>query len=186
MFDPREAMRPTRPCCTRRTGPIRAPTLDLPDVPNLCSYLVKTQGDVEQGFREADLVLEHTYHTPMQHQGYIEPHSCLVSVEADGADASLGLEQGAVRRHAAARARPRRCRAEQVILEPTFVGGDFGGKGSPMQMPLAYFLSQRDGPAGTPGHGRPRGDAGRQPPPRGLDHRPQRPAPRRDASSPGT
>src|SRR5262249_11734006 len=34
---------------------------------------------------------------------------------------------------------------EQVVLEPTVVGGDFGGKGSPMQMPIAYFLSRATG-----------------------------------------
>ena len=32
-------------------------------------------GDVEQGFRDADVVLEREYHTKPVHQGYIEPHS---------------------------------------------------------------------------------------------------------------
>src|SRR5262249_35311937 len=30
-------------------------------------------GDVEQGFRESDLLFEHTFTTPWVHQGYMEP-----------------------------------------------------------------------------------------------------------------
>jgi len=60
------------------------PDEPLPDIPNLCSYRLTVSGDLERGFREADLVFEHTYRTPAQHQGYIEPHSCIVSAEPDG------------------------------------------------------------------------------------------------------
>ena len=31
------------------------------DIPNVCNRLIWKKGDIDQGFREADLVLEHTF-----------------------------------------------------------------------------------------------------------------------------
>jgi CO/xanthine dehydrogenase Mo-binding subunit len=144
VFDPREAMRPDAPILHPAYQTYVGANADLPDVPNLCSYLVEEHGDVERGFREADLVLEHSYYTPMQHQGYVEPHACLVAVEPDGTMRVWASNKApfAVRDLLA---RDLDLPAEQVVLEPTLVGGDFGGKGSPMQMPVAYFLARATG-----------------------------------------
>ena len=35
--------------------------------------------------------------------------------------------------------------AEQIVVEPTFVGGDFGGKGTAMEIPLAAHLARASG-----------------------------------------
>jgi len=143
VFDPFEAMRPGAPilhpdfASYRRGGP----AVELPDIPNLCSYRLEETGDVAQGFREADLVVEHRYCTPAQHQGYIEPHACLVSAEPDGtvrvwaSTKSPFVLRGLL-------ARDLSLPPEQIAIEPVYVGGDFGGKGSPMHVPLAYFLSK--------------------------------------------
>jgi CO/xanthine dehydrogenase Mo-binding subunit len=144
VFDPLAAMRPDAPVLHPAYRSYVGANPDLPDVPNLCSYVLKSRGDMEQGFREADLVLENTYYTPMQHQGYIEPHSCLVSVEADGV-MRVWASNKAPFTVKALLVRDLALPPEQVVLEPTLVGGDFGGKGSPMQMPLAYFLSRATG-----------------------------------------
>lgn len=34
---------------------------------------------------------------------------------------------------------------ENIVIEPTYVGGDYGGKGSPLNVPLTYFLSRLAG-----------------------------------------
>src|SRR5918996_6285449 len=39
------------------------------------------KGDLERGFAEADLVIEHTYVTQRVHQGYIEPQAVLVNID---------------------------------------------------------------------------------------------------------
>jgi CO/xanthine dehydrogenase Mo-binding subunit len=144
VFDPREAMQPGAPILHPAYASYHGANRDLPDVPNVCSYVLKSKGDVEQGFREADLVLEHTYSTPMQHQGYIEPHSCLVSAQPDGRLRVWASNKAPfVVRDLLARDLD--LPTEQVVLEPTLVGGDFGGKGSPMQMPIAYYLSRATG-----------------------------------------
>ena len=54
------------------------------------------KGDVEAGFKEADVVIERRYTTKPVHQGYIEPHACLVSVAADGQMHDLQLDPGPV------------------------------------------------------------------------------------------
>ena len=154
VFDPFEAMHADAPLLHPRFREYRhgyrlgdytvGDKLDLPDTPNLCSYEEKSKGDIERGFREADLVLEHKYQTPIQHQGYIEPHTCMVSVEPDETvriwasnkapftlKDLLVLDLGLP--------------PDKVVIEPIFVGGDFGGKGSPMFIPLAYFLSKSTG-----------------------------------------
>src|SRR6195256_3182616 len=51
---------------------------------NIAKRVTFTKGDVEAGSKEADLIVERRYTTKPVHQGYIEPHACLVSVGADG------------------------------------------------------------------------------------------------------
>ncbi len=42
------------------------------------------RGDVAKGFAESDLVIENTYHVPMMHQGYLEPHAVLAEWDTNG------------------------------------------------------------------------------------------------------
>jgi CO/xanthine dehydrogenase Mo-binding subunit len=54
-----------------------------PEKPSNIAKVVRfAQGDVKAGFKEADVVIERRYTTKPVHQGYIEPHACLVSVGA--------------------------------------------------------------------------------------------------------
>ncbi|HYY89771.1 MAG TPA: xanthine dehydrogenase family protein molybdopterin-binding subunit [Chloroflexota bacterium] len=114
------------------------------DLPNVCSREVLTHGDVEDGFRQSDLVLEHTYTTPGQHQGYLEPHSCLVDWPAEG-PVHVWASNKAPFLLRDELARVLELSAEQVVVEPTYVGGDFGGKGSAMDIPVCAFLSRASG-----------------------------------------
>src|SRR3954451_24363017 len=50
---------------------------------NIASRPEVKKGDIEQGFREAELILERSFTSRPVHQGYIEPHACLVSVAPD-------------------------------------------------------------------------------------------------------
>ncbi|MCC6179948.1 MAG: xanthine dehydrogenase family protein molybdopterin-binding subunit [Chloroflexi bacterium] len=51
---------------------------------NVSTNLHFMRGDVEQGFREADVIVEQTYRTSMVHQGYIEPQVTLAAVDPLG------------------------------------------------------------------------------------------------------
>jgi carbon-monoxide dehydrogenase large subunit len=47
---------------------------------NVLNKLTWGKGDIDKGFAEADLVLEHTFRIPIHHQGYLEPQSCVVKI----------------------------------------------------------------------------------------------------------
>src|SRR6185369_14951208 len=57
--------------------PLSAPTNEFVNV-------VWKKGDIETGFRQADVIVENTFTTPVVHHGYIEPHSCVADVKPDG------------------------------------------------------------------------------------------------------
>lgn len=45
---------------------------------NISDHFIDQRGDVEQGFAEAEVVIEHTFTSPIVHQSYIEPQSIIV------------------------------------------------------------------------------------------------------------
>ena len=51
---------------------------------NIFWYMTNNQGDVEAGFKEADIVLENTFRTQTVHQGHIEPRASVVDIDLDG------------------------------------------------------------------------------------------------------
>src|ERR1051325_7419843 len=53
------------------------------ELPNIQSYGVWSNGDVEAGFQKAARVFEHTFRTPLGFHAYIEPHACTVRLDGD-------------------------------------------------------------------------------------------------------
>ena len=51
---------------------------------NIMGRLEHKKGDIAEGFKKADVVIERTFTTRPVHQGYIEPHACTISVAGDG------------------------------------------------------------------------------------------------------
>jgi CO/xanthine dehydrogenase Mo-binding subunit len=101
-------------------------------------------GDVEAALAASDRVFEHTFRTQSHHQGYIEPHSATVYAAPDGSVQIWSCNKSPYRLReqlAAAFDIP----IEQITAHSPAIGGDFGGKGSPMDMPLCYELSRRTG-----------------------------------------
>ena len=45
--------------------------------------MIWEKGDVETGFREADVIIENTFTTKPVHQAYIEPHACVVQAQGE-------------------------------------------------------------------------------------------------------
>jgi CO/xanthine dehydrogenase Mo-binding subunit len=78
------------------------------------------------------------------HQGYMEPHACVVHVGDDGRVQVWANNKGPFMLRdqlAAVWDVPK----EQIRVNPTSVGGDFGGKGSFMDVPLCYHLARHAG-----------------------------------------
>ena len=85
VFDPLEAMKPGAPILHDDASAYDGAPKDImvKDIPNVCNRVIWKHGDIDQGFREADLVLEHTFRIPLRHQGYIEPQAFLVKIDED-------------------------------------------------------------------------------------------------------
>src|SRR2546425_10134244 len=94
---------------------------------NIASQMNFKRGDIEAGFAEADVVVEHTWRSAVVHQSYIEPHSTVADYDASGElsvwastqapfyirdelSQTLGLPENKIR------------------VTATEVGGGFGGK----------------------------------------------------------
>src|ERR1700720_4099365 len=102
-------------------------------------------GDVEAGFREAEVVIERRYTTKPVHQAYIEPHACVVSVAADGQTTIWSSSQGQfmVRAYTSRIAGAEDNASIRAI--PAEIGGGFGGKTFIFFEPVAYVLSKKSG-----------------------------------------
>ena len=81
VFDAHDAMAPDAP--TLHPGMSGYEGLPQPEsgINNVFAHITWGQGDVDEGFAEADLVFEHTFNAQLMHQAYIEPHACVVSAE---------------------------------------------------------------------------------------------------------
>jgi len=112
--------------------------------PNVQSVLRFKLGDVEAAFRAADRIFEHTFHTQLAHQGYLEPHAGVVAIDGDGRVQVWASNKMPFRLKellSLALELP----PEQIRVNLTPIGGDFGGKGSLMDLPLAYHLARVTG-----------------------------------------
>jgi CO/xanthine dehydrogenase Mo-binding subunit len=111
------------------------------ELPNVFASQKWTAGDIATGFDEADLVVEHTFRTALAHQAYIEPHSAIVAVDSsDHVDIWASCKAPfRVKSHLS---RQLEIPKEQIRVHVVAVGGDFGGKGALMDIPICYELAK--------------------------------------------
>jgi CO/xanthine dehydrogenase Mo-binding subunit len=146
VFDPLDAMAPSAPALHDDVaGYDGAPKNILAaDLHNGLTRLAWKKGDVEAGLRAADLVLEHTFTIPARHQGYLEPHAATLSIETDGRIQVWA----SVKNPFNVRTQLAKCLGiaeERIRMNPVNVGGEFGGKGDGVDLPVLYFLAQKSG-----------------------------------------
>ncbi len=117
---------------------------EIPEPTNVVVHWEWVNGDVEAGMKEADLVVENRYTTPSQHQSYMEAHNATVQAHPDGTAEvwTPGKAPYAVRTQISG---PLGVEPESIVFHPVTIGGDFGGKGSPMNVALGYLLSRETG-----------------------------------------
>jgi len=68
------------------TNPVQARQAGQPQLHpngNLLKHIKVRKGDMEKGFAEADVILEHTFHTPITDHAFLEPE-CSIAVPVDG------------------------------------------------------------------------------------------------------
>src|SRR5215510_9861089 len=144
LLDPVQAAKPDAPVLHPDLLFYKGLPVPVEKLGNVFAYLKWGKGDIEAGFREADLIVENTFTTQVTHQSYLEPHACVVK-----ADSSGGAEIWACSKTPfAVRGQLSNCigvAKEKLIFHPIHIGGDFGGKGGFMDVAAAYFLSKKAG-----------------------------------------
>ena len=144
VFDPMDAMRQSAPLLHQEMASYGNLPKPMAGIPNVHSHVQWLVGDCERGFAESDLVFEQTFATQRAHQGYLEPHASVVYI--DEQDRVVVWSSNKVpfptKKYLA---RAIGVDEKKIIVELSSVGGDFGGKGALMDLPLCYFLARATG-----------------------------------------
>lgn len=98
------------------------------EVTNVHERKTHERGDVAKGFAEADVIVEHTFTTPIVHQGYMEPHAVVADYDPiqksltiyTSTQGSFGVRNDVARLMGVPRSK--------VNVVPMTVGGGFGAK----------------------------------------------------------
>jgi CO/xanthine dehydrogenase Mo-binding subunit len=149
VFDPLEALQDGAPILHADAnqyalfGPGQPPQRPHPNVQGT-QIVRKADEAIEDVFSAAPRVFEHTFTTPREHQGFIEPPGSLLWVDADevvhvvctnkmpfGLRDQLTTVAG--------------LDAQRIDVDANYVGGDFGGKGQVYNELLSYFLARATG-----------------------------------------
>ena len=144
LLDPLEAAKPSAPLLHPAVQSYRGLLHPIETPSNVFVDMQWKKGDIESGFREADLIMENTFTTKPVHQAYIEPHSCVVRARNGGASEIWACSKVpfALREQMATAFNKT---TEQFIVRPVYIGGCFGGKGDFMDVPVCYLLSLKSG-----------------------------------------
>jgi CO/xanthine dehydrogenase Mo-binding subunit len=111
---------------------------------NIAKRVAFSKGDAAAGFRQADIIVERRYTTKPVHQGYIEPHACIVSAASDGQVQIWASSQGQFMIRAYC-AKLLGIDIANIRVTPAEIGGGFGGKTLVYIEPVALALSRKTG-----------------------------------------
>ncbi|MEE2776096.1 MAG: xanthine dehydrogenase family protein molybdopterin-binding subunit [Acidobacteriota bacterium] len=111
---------------------------------NVSARTAAERGDLDAGFADADVVIEHEFTTVPVHQGYIEPHAAVADTKQDQTTNIWCSSQGHFRVQSQT-AGMLGWEVSQVKVEPAEIGGGFGGKTTIYVEPLAAKLSEKSG-----------------------------------------
>src|SRR4051794_30476416 len=143
VIDVDDAMKPDAPLLfedmiTRGIEP--APTKPS----NVAKKLEFKLGDVEAGFKQADVVIEKEFKTAAVHQAYIEPHATIARFDADGQGECYSSSQGhfVVRNYTT---KLLGMKNTDLRVYPAEIGGGFGGKTVVYLEPVAVLLAKKSG-----------------------------------------
>jgi CO/xanthine dehydrogenase Mo-binding subunit len=142
VFDPIAAVQEGAPIVHPDVASYKGLPTPLDHPTNRFVHDLFTRGEVEVGFQQADVVVENTFTVARVHQSFIEPHCCLVSIDEQERAQMWSpnkVPHGLKQSMAQAFSIPK----ESIRVNPVSIGGDFGGKGAPIDEPVCYLLALR-------------------------------------------
>ena len=112
------------------TNPVQARQEGVPQLHekgNLLKHIKVRKGDMEKGFAEADVILEHTFHTPTTDHAFIEPE-CSIGVPLPNGRMEIYVGSQIPYQDRTQVARAMGWPEERVRIVGQLMGGGFGGK----------------------------------------------------------
>ncbi len=111
---------------------------------NLLKHIKVRKGDMEEGFRAAEVILEHTFNTPIHDHAFMEPECSIARLTADErVEIYVGSQIPYQDREQVARALG--LPQEKVHIIGQLIGGGFGGKEDVMGQIHSAMLAQVTG-----------------------------------------
>ena len=114
--------------------------------PNVQSHVLVQKGepDIEGVFARCAFVFDHTFTTPRQHAGHLEPHAAIVWLDDDGivhVTSTNKMPFMLREQMSVATSVP----VEKIVVDNEYIGGDFGGKGLSLDEFACYYLARETG-----------------------------------------
>ncbi len=141
-FAPEEACKPGAAAIHENFSGYRKFDFIIPgSMPNVCEHFKLRTGDVEKGFREADLILEERYYVPVIQHAAIEPHSSHAQVDPESGRVTIWVANDAPFRALHEIAEALELPQEKIRFINPLQGGGFGSKGGLKVEPIAVALA---------------------------------------------
>ena len=146
VLDPEAAIRDDAPAIHQHSAHyafIRGERASVPHR-NMQGYELIRKGDPDAAFASAAHLFEHTFTTPRYFAGYIEPRAALVWIDGAGLAHVLSTNKMPFDlrdQFALTTGLP----PESFIIEPAYIGGDFGSKGLSIEEFHCYYLARATG-----------------------------------------
>ena len=112
------------------SDPVQARRDDVPQIHatgNLLKHIKVRKGDMEKGFAESDVILEHTFHTPITEHAFLEPE-CSIAVPTPDHRMEIYVGSQIPYQDRTQVARALGWPEERVRIIGQLMGGGFGGK----------------------------------------------------------
>ncbi len=112
------------------TNPVQARQEGVPQIHekgNLLKHIKVRKGDMKKGFADADVILEHTFHTPITDHAFIEPE-CSIGVPLSNGRMEIYVGSQIPYQDRTQVARVMGWPEERVRIVGQLMGGGFGGK----------------------------------------------------------
>ena len=146
MIDPVAAMQPGAPVLhpyLRTKGAKPGDSKVSADKPtNIVERYELGQGDVDAGFKQADVVVERSFDTKPMHQGYIEPQSCVATCSEEG-EIELWCCTQAPFVYRDRLSEILKVGSSKIKVQQSELGGGFGGKTGFYAEPVAIQLARK-------------------------------------------
>jgi len=112
------------------TDPVQARRADVPQIHaqgNLLKHIKVRKGDMNRGFAESDVIMEHTFHTPIMEHAFLEPE-CSIAVPTSDGRMEVYVASQIPYQDRTQVARVLGWPEERIRIVGQFMGGGFGGK----------------------------------------------------------